>query len=172
MGAALRLEEFVPDRKAMASLASVSLADIGPGRMSRDKRKDEEFIRGLSAALAEMRDGMARLVSEARSRHPENIEELIDQLLEWERGLDADFSSEFKAGEELPRLMKKVPRPYRTSVEPNLREALDILQEGKEAVRDARWQLIVVRADMLPKGEGPVFDNARELGQALDKLKA
>jgi len=108
----------------------------------------------------------------ARDGQPENIEELIDQLLQLERRMEGQWREGIRNGERLLRLLKKAPPSHRSSMEPLVRKILDTLQEVKETTRDARWQLIVVRAEMLPKGEGPVFDNGRELGQALDKLKA
>jgi hypothetical protein len=170
MGAALRLEDFMPDPEATVSLAANALAETDAGNAQRVSDL-EKLLEENSRSVARIRAGAARLVAAARNEQPENIEELIDQLLQLERRMEGQWGEGIRNGERLLRLLEKAPRSHRSSMEPLVGKILDTLQEVKETTRDARWQLIVVRAEMLPKGEGPVFDNARELGQALDKLK-
>ena len=170
MGAALRLEDFLPDPQAMVCIASNALAEMDAGVAQRFGDL-EKLLEENSHSLGRIRAGAARLVAAARDEQPQNIEELIDQLLQLERRMEGQWGEGIRNGERLLRLLKQAPRSDRSSMEPLVRKILDTLQEVKETTRDARWQLIVVRAEMLPKGEGPVFDNARELGQALDKFK-
>ncbi len=43
--------------------------------------------------------------------------------------------------------------------------------ESQEVLRDARWQLMVIRAESVPEGRGPVFADPKALRRYLAKTR-
>ena len=158
----LKLKDYVPD------VASAPIGDriSAIEALGRDVR-GEGTIQTLERELAALRRGTARLIAESRHKRPANIDALIDNLLAEERKADQDSRSQIKAAKRGLRALKNAPAVYRRAVEPLMRRMIDLLEEQKEILRDTRWQLMVIRAENVPEGVGPVFDDAKALRRHL-----
>lgn len=166
MGAMLKLKDYVPDVTSAPIGDRISAIEA----LGRDVR-GEGAIHSLEREIAALRRGTARLITESRHKRPANIDALIDNLLAEERKADQDSRSQIKAAKRGLRALKSVPQGYRRAVEPLMRRMIDLLEEQKEILRDTRWQLMVIRADDVAEGVGPVFDDPKALRRYLTKSR-
>ena len=168
MSALLKLKDYVPD----VTVAPLSVAGriTAIRELGRDIR-GEGSILALERDVAALRRGTERLIAESRHRRPGNLDALIDNLLAEERRADAESRPQIRAARRDLRLLKTTPTAYRRAVEPLMRRMIDLLEEQMEILRDARWRLIVIRADSVPEGRGEVFDDSKALKRYLTKSK-
>ena len=169
MGLARLAEDCAVKPQDFVAAVRVSFRDFDTDAGTTDTR-GAAIRDSLVAALADMQSDLDALVATIQDDEPDEIEERIDWLLEQERWLDQELSDEFARGEQVLRLLRPAPKAKRNSVEPVLRECLDVLQRAKEALRDARWRLIIVLGDKL-EGMTDVIEGAAGLESALAKLR-
>jgi hypothetical protein len=168
MAASLKLKDYVPDVGAAMSSVADRISAIE--ELGRDVR-GEGAVHDLEREVANLRRGTERLIAESRQRRPGNLDALIQNLLAEERRADADSRAQIKSAMRALRLLKKAPPAYRKAVEPLMTRMIDLLQEQKEILRDARWQLMAVKADAVPEGRGSVFDDPKALKRYLARRK-
>jgi hypothetical protein len=169
MAASLKLKDYVPDVKSATSSVAERISAIE--ELGRDVR-GEGAIHDLEREVANLRRGAERLVAESRQRRPGNLDALIEKLLTDERQADEDSRALIKSTKRALRLVKKAPPAYRKAVEPLMTRTIDLLQEQKEIRRDARWQLMLIKADAVPEGRGLVFDDPKALKRHLTRRRA
>ena len=169
MPASLKLKDYVPDVTAAPSSVAERISVIE--ELGRDIR-GEGAIHDLERDVATLRRGTERLITESRQERPPNLDALIRNLLAEERRADAESRAQIKSATRALRLIRKAPVAYRDAVEPLMKRMIDLLQEQKEILRDARWQLMIVRANSVPEGRGPVFDDAKALKRYLKRSKS
>jgi hypothetical protein len=109
--------------------------------------------RGLAKTLEA---GSIRLLAAAKAEAPAggpaNLDELIDGLLQLEQNAHALFGP----------LLRQAETARATWAEPLVRSL--------EALRDSRWQLMVLRADTDQADDSPAFSNADQLKRFIDGL--
>ena len=169
MATSLKLKDYVPDVKTATSSVAERISAIE--ELGRDVR-GEGAIQHLEREVSNLRRGTERLIAESRQRRPANLDALIDNLLVEERRADMDSRAQIKSAMRALRLLKKAPSAYRKAVEPLMTRMIDLLQQQKEILRDARWQLMLVKADSLPERRGPIFDDPKALKRYLTRRKA
>ena len=164
MAAILKFKDYVPGVAFAPYSITARISAIE--ELGRDVR-GEGAIRDLECELRALRRGTERLIAERRRKPPANLEALIDNLLAEERRADLESRPQIEAARRGLRLLKKAPAGYRRVVEPLMRRMIDLLQKQKEILRDARWQLMVIRAEGIPEGRGAIFDDPRALRRYL-----
>jgi len=169
MPASLKLKNYVPDLASATSSVAERISAIED--LGRDVR-GEGAINDIEREVTTLRRGTERLIAESRQRRPPNLDALIENLLSEERRVDADSRAQIKSAMRALRLLKKAPPAYRKAVEPLMARMIDLLHEQKEILRDARWQLMAIRADTVPEGRGPVFEDPKALRRYLARRKS
>jgi hypothetical protein len=168
MAASLKLKDYVRDVTLAPSSVAERLTIIED--LGRDVR-GEGSIQALEREVSALRRGTERLIAQSRQRRPGNLDALIANLLIEERKAEAESRPQIKSAMRALRLIKKSPTAYRRAVEPLMRRMIELLEEQKEILRDARWQLMIVRADAAPEGRGQVFDDPKALRRYLARPK-
>jgi hypothetical protein len=122
-----------------------------------------EKLKDRSRTLCE---GMEREV--AAGERPEDLDETIDSLLEAEE----EFKREFLPYLELARQRKTAVifhagAKASTSAASLLDRWIDAILGGLRVLRDLRWDLMALRAEIEAPGDSPVFDNPQDLVKYL-----
>ena len=149
MGNVLSLRDFFPVQRGEVAEAVPDYGD----ELEEGAPMELDTYRGVAKAFE---SGSARLLAAATAEvptgGPANLDELIDGLDQLERTAQALFS----------HLLRQAEAERAAWSEPLIR--------ALEALRDCRWQLMVLRADRERDGEGATFADAEQLRRFLDGL--
>jgi len=123
----------------------------------------EERLKGMTRTTS----SMVAAVESASSVDPEEVEKTVNRLMELEEGLGTDLSR-FRAEQDH---WVDLLRHHTRKAQRRFSELLGHLEEAMirtaEALRDARWQLLAIQAQIEEEGEGPIFDDPEALERYL-----
>ena len=150
LGKALSIQDFFPVRRGRVAEALVDYRDIPDWELEGAPMEMDSY-RGVAKSYE---SGCARLLAAVEAELPQggpsNMDELIDGLYEIERTGQALF---------LPLIRQADGASW---AEPLIR--------ALEALRDSRWRLMVLRAELSRDEEGPAFENIEDLRRFMRDL--
>ena len=95
---------------------------------------------------------------------------VIAQLEEAESGLRTDDEKMDRLVDQAVKIAKRVRPGAARRLAPLVRRYRDLAAANKEQLRDARWQLMALRAERFREEKGPVFADPADLRQYLSAL--
>lgn len=117
-----------------------------------------------------------RLVTEARAEiddgGPENLSQVIDELLEIERTYADELMPRIRRSERFLAKATKDEMLVSVGLAPVLRREIAAMVLMIEQIRDARWQLMVIRAEVGRANTSPATDRPTELAERLKALRS
>lgn len=112
---------------------------------------EDQLARGIEAVKRQISAGK-----------PPDLDETIDSLLRREQQMARTLAPYMKQAKRALRDLKRVSPARRDALSPIYRQYIDTACRILEALRDARWQLMALRAESTHK-QGPTFHNPKEL---------
>lgn len=94
---------------------------------------------------------------------PQDWEAAIGGLKEWEKSLKEDVRPTIERLKQVQKDLTGVAPAERPKATAMADRHINTILSTLEALRDARWQLMALRADVEDPGDAPVFENPDEL---------
>lgn len=179
MGVPLRLENFLLDnnlsfqRFAEFEVSDEILAKID-GLLARVGRMGKEVDRLFQDVTAQ---GMeyARFVEQARDEvpngGPENLESLIRELSEIEARYAAELGPRIKRSRKYLASVRKDDALVSAGLLPIIQKEIEAMTQAIEQIRDTRWQLMAVKAEVVQTAPTQATSDPGELRAMLKRLK-
>lgn len=121
----------------------------------------QSYGRLVAAAQAEMADG-----------GPANLSQIIDELLKIEQNYAEELAPRIRRSERFLAKAMKDEMLVSVGLVPVLRREIAAMVLMMEQIRDARWQLMVIRAEVAKSNASPATDSPTELAQNLKALRS
>jgi hypothetical protein len=147
MGKSLSLRDFLPVYGGEVREAVPDYGDDWEEGAPMELNNHRGLARSLEAGSARL---LAAAKAEVPAGGPANLDELIDGLLQLEQNAHALFGP----------LLRQAETAKAAWAEPLVRSL--------EALRDSRWQLMVLRADTDQADDSPTFSDADQLRRFID----
>jgi len=129
-----------------------------------------EGVRAFEIHTKETTNGTLRLVSDIKKNPPQNLDSIIEQLQEIEERSAEQLVPVLEVFAEHRRTFAGDPDPrFRLKATDLIRRHEEAIVASLEALRDARWELMALRAE-LEDQPGKVFENSNELLKHLRDL--
>lgn len=132
-----------------------------------DRPAEEQF--DLDRWVVNTRGGLERLIAEADSS-PLDLDRAISELEEIEAGVSRILSDSAKMRREAPIIRSRVARQGASERVREMTYFANVAEEWFRAtkavlpaIRDARWQLMAIRAEKEDAGDAPTFEDADSL---------
>ncbi|HVF58321.1 MAG TPA: hypothetical protein VNJ70_00685 [Thermoanaerobaculia bacterium] len=178
---ALRLEDYAPTdfKVRVAARPAALVAERSTSDDALNKALDatrlqfQEHTAELETRLSSFKQGFARLVHNAEEYlskgTPVDLAGVITQLRSMEEIAQGDVEPLVNGARSYRALAMKLPPGLRAREVALWDRHINTLLQLPEILRDARWQLLAVRAGA-EKQTGRRFDSADELARYLDSL--
>lgn len=167
---------MLADARLRLAGMNLLLRNIAPERLQHGLDSLVRAMRGTAAGVAESRSRYlamwrnlmtaANLTARERQSLDEAMDGIIVRLENEERAEDEAYRDAVRRYRRLARRAGKGAKTGQT-----VERLLDLLHRQRVATRDYRWELILLRAELLPRPGGPVLRTATDLWNHLEALR-
>jgi hypothetical protein len=167
---------MLADARLRLAGMNLLLRNMAPERLQHGLDSLVRAMRGTAAEVAESRSRYlapwrnlmtaANLTARERRSLDEAMDDIIVRLESEERAEDEAYREAVRRYRRLARKSGKAAKTGQT-----VERLLDLLHHQRVATRDYRWELILLRAELLPHPAGPSLRTSADLRRHLEALR-
>jgi prefoldin subunit 5 len=144
-----------------ATTASLEEAVSSLSKSARDFERSAAKVRAASEAVRQEAE------QEAAEGHPSSdLEEHIESLQTWEERLRGEWLPQLEIAQEVKAgtfLLPKISTAEKAILVNVLERYIQAIRGTLETLRDLRWTLMALRAEVEDPGDAPVFEMSQDL---------